>query len=214
MLTEFIKLAMSQSKPQMRIHLWHTDLSTIKGGKKKPFYHLQLFCKLLKERLHTHMTFTFILGKYYKEKWVKLIGHAVPKISHMQGQLPWITVTLLFMSVTNDHPYSLSMCQHTSEGLIINSFCNTVFRKVRLSLCPCLHSNKWNASSRRHLLSSFQKELNTEISEGTLWSTFYCMEPHKKTSNIGKKVTILEGIFLWAVCFWVYVLMTFLEDKL
>lgn len=115
------------------------------------------------------------------------------------------------MSVTNDHPYSLSMCQHTSEGLIINSFCNTVFRKVRLSLCPCLHSNEWNASSRRHLFSSFQKELNTEISEGTLWSTFYCMEPHKKTSNIRKKVTtILEGIFLWAVCFWVYVLMTFL----
>ena len=45
----------------------------------------------------------------------------------------------------------------------------------------------------------------------SIWSTFYCMEPHKKTSNIGKKVTtILEGIFLWAVCFWVYVLMTFL----
>ena len=93
MLTEFIKLAMSQSKPQMRIHLWLTDLSTIKG-EKKTFYHLQLFCKLLKELLDKHMTLTFILGKYYKEKWVKLIGHAVPKISHMQGQLPWITVTL------------------------------------------------------------------------------------------------------------------------
>lgn len=141
---------------------------------------------------------------------MKLIGHAVAKISHTQGQLPWTTVTPLSMSITNDHPYSLSMYQHTSEGLIIHSFCNTVFRKVRLSLYPCLQSNEWNTSSKRHLFSSFQKELNMEILEGTLWSTFYCMEPHKKTSNIGKRVTILEGIFLWAVCFWVYVLMTFL----
>lgn len=109
---------MSQSMPQMRIHLWRTTLSITQG--EKNILSLYNYFVLTERTSRCAQDGYTHLGQIVKGKEVKLIGHAVPKTSYMQGQLPWIILTQLSTSVTNDHPYRPSMWQYASVELVIN----------------------------------------------------------------------------------------------